>query len=164
MKYTALIGDQEIQVEFEGTLPAVRARVGEREYELNVQEVEPGVFWFNSEDQSIEAAVTTNGDGYQVRIGNRHLHLELLDGRTALRRSSQPDHDGIAELRAPMPGKIVRILVEQGDTVETNQGLLVIEAMKMQNEIRSPKAGTIQNLSVEEGMTVNAGDLLVAVE
>ncbi len=164
MKYTALIGDQEIQVEFEGTLPAVRARVGEREYELNLQEVEPGVFWFSSEDQSIEAAVTTNGDGYQVRIGNRHLHVELLDGRTALRRSSQPDHDGIAELCAPMPGKVFRILVEQGDTVEANQGLLVIEAMKMQNEMKSPKRGKIRKLSVEEGMTVNAGDLLVEVE
>ncbi len=164
MKYTALIGGQEIQVEFEGTLPTVRARVGKREYELNLQEVEPGVFWFNSEDQSIEATVTTNGDGYQVRIGNRHLHVELLDGRSAFLRSSQPDHDGIAELRSPMPGKVFRILVEQGDTVEANQGLLVIEAMKMQNEMKSPKRGTIRKLSVEEGMIVNAGDLLVEVE
>ena len=164
MKYTALVGNERIEIEFEGTLPAIRARIGERDYELNIREVEPGVFWFNSDDKSVEAILTPNGTGYEVRFGNRHLSLELLDGRTALRRSSQPNHDGLAELRAPMPGKVVKILVEEGAGVEANQGLLVIEAMKMQNEMRSPKAGTIQKLGVEEGVTVNAGDLLVAVE
>lgn len=164
MKYTALVGSEKITLEIEESKPTVRARIEDRDYELNIREVEPGVFWFNSDGQSIEVTVVANRDGYEVRVGNRRVDLELLDGRSALRRSNQPNHDGIAELLAPMPGKVVKILVEEGDSVEANQALLVIEAMKMQNEMRSPKAGTIGALGVREGVIVNAGDLLLSVD
>ena len=63
-----------------------------------------------------------------------------------------------------MPGKIVRVLVSQGDAVEAGAGVLVVEAMKMQNEIKSPKKGTIQKILVGEGAAVNAGDVLAIVE
>jgi biotin carboxyl carrier protein len=63
---------------------------------------------------------------------------------------------------APMPGKIVRVLVAAGQKVESGQGLLVIEAMKMQNEIRSPKSGTVERLA-QQGQTVNAGEVLAVV-
>ena len=62
-----------------------------------------------------------------------------------------------------MPGKIVRVLVKAGDTVEMKQGLLVVEAMKMQNEIRSPKSGRVERLLVKEGQAVNAGEILAVV-
>jgi biotin carboxyl carrier protein len=62
-----------------------------------------------------------------------------------------------------MPGKIVRVLVRAGDRVEAGQGLLVVEAMKMQNEIRSPKSGTIERVLAEEGQAVNAGEVLCVV-
>jgi biotin carboxyl carrier protein len=64
---------------------------------------------------------------------------------------------------APMPGKIVRVLVSAGDSVRTGQGLLVVEAMKMQNEIRAPKSGTIDRVAVVEGQTVNAGEVVAIV-
>ena len=64
---------------------------------------------------------------------------------------------------APMPGKIVRVLVKTGDSVQAGQGLLVVEAMKMQNEIRAPKSGTIDRLAVVEGQTVNAGEVVAVV-
>jgi biotin carboxyl carrier protein len=63
-----------------------------------------------------------------------------------------------------MPGKVVRLLVQVGDKVEAGQGLLVVEAMKMQNEIRSPKGGTVERLQVKEGQPVNAGEVLAWVE
>ena len=66
------------------------------------------------------------------------------------------------QIIAPMPGKIVRVLVAPGEQVEADQGLLVIEAMKMQNEIRSPKAGKVEKM-VREGQTVNAGEILAVV-
>ena len=97
-------------------------------------------------------------------MGGRYVKLELLDGRTVLRRSAQVGCSGLAEVRAPMPGKVVEILVEEGSTVEANQGIVVIEAMKMQNEMRSPKAGAVQKISVEVGMTVDSGALLATVE
>ena len=62
-----------------------------------------------------------------------------------------------------MPGKVVRVLVAQGARVEAGQGLLVVEAMKMQNEVRSPKAGTLERLHVVEGQAVNAGEILAVV-
>jgi biotin carboxyl carrier protein len=63
-----------------------------------------------------------------------------------------------------MPGKVVRVLVSEGDAVEAGQGLLVVEAMKMQNEIRSPKSGRVEKLFAKEGLAVNAGDVLAWVE
>ena len=70
--------------------------------------------------------------------------------------------EGRQQLLAPMPGKVVRVLVATGQKVEAGQGLLVIEAMKMQNEVRSPKSGTIEKLA-REGQTVNAGEILAIV-
>jgi biotin carboxyl carrier protein len=63
-----------------------------------------------------------------------------------------------------MPGKVVRLLVSEGDAVDAGQGLLVVEAMKMQNEVRSPKAGRVEKLLAKEGLAVNAGDVLAWVE
>jgi len=74
-------------------------------------------------------------------------------------------HDaGRAQVAAPMPGKVVRVLVERGQAVEAGAGLVVVEAMKMQNELKSPKSGTVVELRVEAGATVNAGELLAVIE
>ena len=165
MKYTALIGNKEVEVELgNGSLAPVRARIAGRNYEVTLHEVEPGVFWFSDGDRSVEAAVIANAEGYTVAMGSRYVKLELLDGRSVLRQPAQLGHGGLAELHAAMPGKVVKILVEEGSTVKANQGIVVIEAMKMQNEMRSPKAGTVQKIPVEEGTTVAAGALLAVVE
>ncbi len=71
--------------------------------------------------------------------------------------------EGRQQVTAPMPGKVIRILVQAGDRVEAGQGLLVVEAMKMQNEIRSPKSGIMERLHVKEGQPVNAGEVLCIV-
>jgi len=90
--------------------------------------------------------------------------VELLDARAALRKAAHHGQAGTVELRAPMPGKVVKVLVAEGTAVELNQGLLVIEAMKMQNEIKSPKQGVVRQLAAMEGAALNAGDLLAIVE
>jgi biotin carboxyl carrier protein len=74
------------------------------------------------------------------------------------------EHGGRAQIKAPMPGKVVRVLVEAGQTVEAGQPVVVVEAMKMQNELKSPKSGTVAELRAAPGATVNAGDVLVIVE
>ena len=71
---------------------------------------------------------------------------------------------GRATLVSPMPGKVVRVMCSVGDEVAANQGLLVVEAMKMQNEVQSPKIGKVAELRVREGQTVNAGEVLAVVE
>jgi biotin carboxyl carrier protein len=165
MKYTAIIDGERFEIELVRTEHGViEVEIGGEKYTLDVQAVEPGVYWFHWKDRSIEISVTPNTDSYTVSVNGQRIDVEIIDERAALRRAAQHGHAGTVELRAPMPGKVVKVLVTEGAAVEMNQGLLVIEAMKMQNEIKSPKKGTVRKLAVREAAAVNAGDLLVVVE
>jgi biotin carboxyl carrier protein len=102
---------------------------------------------------------------YTLQTGCHEFHAELHDPRSWRgRKQGGVDAEGRQEIVAPMPGKVIRLLVKAGDQVETGQGLVVVEAMKMQNEIRSPKKGRIERLQAKEGQLVNAGDILAWVE
>ena len=122
------------------------------------------MYWFNLNNRSIEIALTKSSDTYSVSIDNHRISVEFLDGRAALQRAAHRAHDGLVELKAPMPGKVVRLLVAEGSEVKAGQGIVVMEAMKMQNEIKSPKAGTVRKVNVTEGLAVNAGQVLAVVE
>ena len=109
----------------------------------------------------------TGGEEAAVRIAlrGRSFTAEVRDPRALRsRRARAAPAAGPRKLLAPMPGKVIRVLAPAGATVQANQGVLVIEAMKMQNEIKSPQAGTVQKLLVAEGAAVNAGDVLAVVE
>jgi len=165
MKYTAIIKGERIDIELRRPDSGpIEAEIGGKKYVLQVQAVEAGVYWLQWENRSIEISVTPNGEAYKVSIDGRALDIEILDARAALRKAAQQSHSGAVALRAPMPGKVVRVLVDQGSAVEINQGVLVIEAMKMQNEIKSPKKGVVKKLGVKEGAAVNSGDLLAIVD
>jgi biotin carboxyl carrier protein len=165
MKYTAMVDGQKIEINFERTgSKSIEARIGTKTYQLEASAVEPGVYWFNFNNRSIEVHVCQSGDGYSVAVSGHHIPVEILDARTALKKAAQHGHDGLIEIRAPMPGKIVKVLISEGGEVHPNQGILVMEAMKMQNEIKSPKKGVVRKLGVSEGVAVNAGDLLASVE
>ncbi len=111
-----------------------------------------------------EAGLVARGDTWAVVLGGRAHRLRLLDERT-LRGGARGGLDtGEREVRASMPGKVVAVLVEVGAAVEAGSGLLVIEAMKMENEIASPRAGTVRELRVQAGQAVEAGELLAIVE
>ena len=97
------------------------------------------------------------------RDGSYFLTLSDPDAYRASLGAGDPG-EGSRRLRADMPGKVIRVLVRRGDAVTPGQVLLVLEAMKMQNEIRSPKAGVVKEVPVEPGRAVNLGDLLVAIE
>ena len=122
-------------------------------------------------------SILLNGNSYEVRITptsagaltlqTRHQEFtaELIDPRAWRgRRHGALEAQGRQQILAPMPGKIVRVLVEAGEKVEAGQGLLVVEAMKMQNEIRSPKSGTVERLLAKEGQPVNAGEVLAWID
>ncbi|HEX9456960.1 MAG TPA: acetyl-CoA carboxylase biotin carboxyl carrier protein subunit, partial [Candidatus Acidoferrum sp.] len=100
----------------------------------------------------------------RVQSGTQEFSAEVLDPRAWRgRRHGVLEAEGRQQILSPMPGKVVRVLVKPGETVEAGQGLLVIEAMKMQNEIRSPKSGIIERLLAAEGQAVNAGEVLAVV-
>jgi biotin carboxyl carrier protein len=98
-------------------------------------------------------------------VGNQRFAVELRDPRSLRsRRAGAGDEKGPRKLVAPMPGRIVRVLASEKAEVEAGQGLVVVEAMKMQNEIKSPKKGTVQKMMAVPGAAVNAGDVLAIVE
>ena len=97
-------------------------------------------------------------------VGSRRFAVEVRDPRSLRGRTRAGEEHGPRKIIAPMPGKVVRLLVHEGDEVESGRGIAVVEAMKMQNEIKSPKKGTVGKIVVGEGAAVNAGDVLAIVE
>jgi biotin carboxyl carrier protein len=98
-------------------------------------------------------------------VGSTRYAAEIRDPRSLRsRRAEGESADGIKKIVAPMPGKVVRILARAGTEVQAGQGVIVVEAMKMQNELKSPKQGLVQKVEVAEGAAVNAGDVLMIVE
>ena len=126
----------------------------------SIVEVEPGVFSIVIEGRSYEARVF---DG-TVDVGGRKLPVTVTDPRSYAGRSGAEGAGGRAAVSAPMPGRVVRVLVEQGTTVEAGQGVVVVEAMKMQNEMKAPRAGRVVSVSAREGAAVCAGESLVVIE
>jgi biotin carboxyl carrier protein len=104
------------------------------------------------------------GGEMHLWVGSARFAAEVRDPRSLRGKTRAADDHGPRKLTAPMPGKIVRVLVSEGEAVEAGAGVLVVEAMKMQNEIKSPKKGTIRKILVSTGTAVNAGDVLAIVE
>jgi biotin carboxyl carrier protein len=153
---------KEIQISREGG--RLTASVDDRTYDLEVSEPEPGIYLLKHEGNIYEAAVT-GANPTHVRIGSDEFDVTLIDPKRLRSAGSGADHaDGIAEIKTAMPGKVVRVLVDRGAVVEKGDGILVVEAMKMQNEMKSPKSGTVKEVRVAEGATVSAGDILATIE
>jgi biotin carboxyl carrier protein len=139
------------------------ATIDGRKIDADTAEISRGVYSILLDGRSFEVTVEESGEGLLVRTAGREFQLEIVDSRSWRRgRSGSIELEGRQEVTAPMPGKIVRVLAAPGQKVEAGQGLLVIEAMKMQNEIRSPKSGTLDRLA-QEGQTVKAGEILAIV-
>jgi len=136
---------------------------GER-IEADVAEVSSGVYSILIDGRAFEARVEAAPAGVRVVVGGREYSAAVSDPRQWRRnRGAAREAEGRQQVLAPMPGKIVRVLAQAGEPVSAGQGLVVVEAMKMQNEVRSPKSGTVERLLVAEGQAVNAGEILVIV-
>lgn len=127
-------------------------------------EVMPGVFSVLLNHRSFTVYVVPNGENLEVwNGGERHL-LSIADARDRSSKNKKIGAAGPMELRAQMPGKVIKLLVQVGTAVEPGQGLIVVEAMKMQNEMKSPKEGIVSRIHAVEGATVVAGEALIVVE
>ena len=125
----------------------------------DIVEVEPGVYSVLLDGVSYEARVS----GTAIEVGGHTIEIAMDDPRQWKGASAAAAQQGRAALRASMPGKVVRLLVQAGDMVEAGQGILVLEAMKMQNELKSPRAGRVTSLNVAVNDSVVAGALLAAI-
>jgi len=134
------------------------------------EEIAPGVYSILIDGRSYEAQVSrragdTDGDSspYLVTVGLRHYLVEVRDPRRWRRDGAGVREKGPQEIVAPMPGKIVKVLVSENQEIVRGQGLLVIEAMKMQNEIRAHRAGRVERIYAQEGSGVEAGFRLLRI-
>lgn len=166
MRLIVNIDGDECEVSLRNEDGKLFADVSGREYELSAAEPEPGVRHFKLGDSVHEFTVLESGEGkYSVTTSGDEFSVRVADPRKlGAAAVSAAEADGVAEIRTQMPGKVVRVLVAEGDEVASGDGIIVVEAMKMQNEMRSPKEGQVRRLACAEGDTVNAGDLLAEIE
>ena len=162
MKLALAINGGEKQVEILAQGTAWHFSVDGVERRAHVTQVEPGVYSILLEGRVYEASMDRTGQNLVVTLAGERFEVEVRDPRSWSRKSVAGSQ-GAATLSAPMPGKVVRVLVCAGDTVEAGQGLLVVEAMKMQNEIKAPRSGQVISLAAREGTTVAAGEPLATI-
>ena len=168
MKLQAEVNDAKHEIEIKREGRRVFARVDDREYELDASEPEPGIFLFKHEGRIYEASVTqprSPDEPTQVRVGAKEFEVRVIDPKRLRGVGTGGDHaDGLAEIRTAMPGKVVSVLVESGAEVQKGDGIVIVEAMKMQNELKAPKAGVVKEVRTQEGATVSAGEVLATIE
>lgn len=169
MKLRGDISGIQREVLVNGDGPNIEASVDGRRYELQVvDESGSESYLLLLNNRVYDCEVTPVGGPaavFDVRVGTAGHRVAITDPRGL--RGSQGTGSRLhssAEIAAPMAGKIVRVLVEAGETVEAGQGLVVVEAMKMQNELKAPASGTVTEIRATAGATVNAGDILVRIE
>ena len=131
---------------------------------MNLKKVQPGVYSVIDKGRSLDARVVANGTGYTVEIDGQRFDITLEDPRNTRRKSGAALAQGRQTISASMPGKVVRVLVTEGEEVATGQAIIVVEAMKMQNEMKATKAGRVTKIHVASGATVAAGQALLVVE
>lgn len=166
MKLKAQIEDREHELIVKVVDGRVAAEIGGRVYDLEVRQPSPDSYLFFLGANVYECRVNERAqEVFDVDMRGRAFRVTIVDPkRLRSGQNSDRHHHGVAEIRAPMPGKVVRVQIEAGASVEKGTGLVVVEAMKMQNEMKSPREGVVVSINVKAGDTVNAGDVLAVVE
>jgi len=166
LKLELIIEGKPAQAEITSVNGVVQLRYNGQLHEARVSEPESGIFLVIINGRVYRCALEKLSTGEtEVVVNSRRVSIAVSDKKNLRHHSgASAGNGGPAALSSPMPGKVVRILLNPGDQVAANQGVLVVEAMKMQNEIQSPRAGKVLEINVSEGQTVNAGQTLGRVE
>jgi biotin carboxyl carrier protein len=163
MKYITSINGKkfEITIENDGTV-----LVNGQPREVDFLPLGPSLYSIIMNDLSMEAVIEEQSGEYQVLMGGRLYEGEVLDERAQLmlaRRGGKDAETGEISIKSPMPGLIVVVSVEEGQTVKAGQTVVILESMKMQNELKTPRDGVVQRISVKAGQTVEQKKVLVTI-
>jgi biotin carboxyl carrier protein len=165
MVYDVTIDGKDFRLELERKESGWQCRLDGRNIEMNAVLARRDVLSILIDGKAYEIKREHTATDTHLWVGSVRYLAELRDPRSLRgRKGAGADDKGPKKILAPMPGNVVRMLVNQGQPVEAGQSILVVEAMKMQNEIKSPKKGTLQEIVAIEGGNVNAGDVLAIVE
>ncbi|HMF89878.1 MAG TPA: biotin/lipoyl-containing protein [Candidatus Angelobacter sp.] len=165
MIYEVIIQGKTRRVELLRTGSGWQCKLDGKDFLADVAFPRPGLLSILVDGKSYEVKQQAVAGENSIVIGQERFSVAVRDPRSlASRRRAGYDEQGVKKITAPMPGKVVRILAPAGTAVESGQAVLVIEAMKMQNELKSPKKGRVKKLNVSEGAAVEAGQSLAEVE
>lgn len=165
MIYEVSISGKTHKVELSRAGLGWRCKLDGHELPLDVTSVQNGVLSILVDGKSYEVRQESTPTETNIVVGRERFGAVVRDPRSLRsRRSSGAAEEGLKKVVAPMPGKVVRILAREGTAVEAGQGVVVIEAMKMQNEMKSPKKGTVKKINAAEGAAVEAGQVLAEIE
>src|SRR5579862_5535300 len=161
MLYDITVDGKNYRLELRQAEGRWQCRLDGHDVEVDAMLVRQDVLSILIDGKSYEVKRERNAGELYIWVGGERHATELRDPRSLRgRRDSGEDDQGPRKLIAPMAGKIVRVLMQENAEVEAGQGVLVVEAMKMQNEIKSPKKGIVRKIVASEGTAVNAGDVL----
>jgi biotin carboxyl carrier protein len=164
MKFSIEVNERERTVEVAKANGKFACSIDGAPLNADAIEIGAGVYSILIDGESFEVRVEPAADRLRIFAGGREYSAKVSDPRSWQgKRGGAAESKGRQQVMAPMPGKVVRILAKAGEPIEAGQGLLVVEAMKMQNEVRSPKSGRVEKVLVAEGQSVNAGDVLAVV-
>ncbi len=168
MRYDATVGGRKeaTSIEIEPSGPGYKVTVNGESHQVDAVILNRGGMSLLVDGKSYAATIQEKKDRLSVLVGNRIFDVAMIDERQAKlsRIASRFSSHGKQIIASPMPGKVVRVLVNLGDSVLEGQGLVVVEAMKMENELKSPKAGKVIELNAREGSAVDNNATLVVVE
>jgi biotin carboxyl carrier protein len=164
MLYHVTVDGQNYKLELELAEGRWRCRLDGREIEVDAVPVRPDVLSLRIGSTTYEIKSESVAGELQLWVGGVRFAVDIRDPRSLRGRARAGEDRGPRKLVASMPGKVVRVLAREGDTVDLGTGVVVVEAMKMQNEIKSPKRGRVQKVLVSAGAAVNAGDVLAMIE
>jgi biotin carboxyl carrier protein len=167
MAFIAKLGEQSYSVEIEEIGKSLyRVAVDGNDFLVDGKKTGRTNYSLIVDNRSFEIEVDNSRDEYRVLVDGRNYHVHLVDERRVRVGGGQSDIElqGRQKVSVPMPGKVIAVLVSEGDNVERGQGLVIVEAMKMENEVRSPLAGEVKEIRVKPGDAVEGGAILVVVE
>jgi biotin carboxyl carrier protein len=164
MLYNVTIDGKNYRLELNHAEGRWSCRLDGRELQVDAILARPDVLSLRIGNMAYEIKLERVANDLYLWVGSERFAAEVRDPRSLRGRTRAGDDHGPRKIIAPMPGKVVRLMVRERSEVEAGAGVAVVEAMKMQNEIKSPKKGTIQKVLVSEGTTLNAGDVLAIVE
>ena len=168
MKYYVEVDERTFELDFQEEDELLYVHLGESRLTLDLRQIsQPSLYSLLVDNRSYEIFVEARGDEFNVLIGGEMFQLKVQDEWTRrlanIQRKSGVETGELAVV-APMPGAVVAIEVSPGDEVKRGQGLVILSAMKMENEIKSPRVGRVKSVDVSAGQTVEQGRTLVVLE
>ena len=164
MKLNLAVNGVKQQIQILVPPPGCRFSLGRGpERSADVASPGPGIYSVLLDGRSYDARVERTSGHLIVSVQGHRFEIEVRDPRRWSPNAASHHGGDIETVRAPMPGKVVRVLVAPGDTVEAGQGVMVVEAMKMQNEMKASRSGRVLSVAAKEGATVTAGEVLATI-